>query len=632
MALEAKCENCANSIWDNRFGEFKCREKTRTCTESEVVMGCNDFKPIGAKPNKPEPEIIVRSGATFTPHISEDGYVSWTNDKGLPNPEPVLLKITQGVQGPKGDKGDEGDKGDLGPQGVKGDKGDKGDTGDTGPRGERGLQGPKGDVGLKGDEGPQGPRGIKGDTGETGPQGPQGEQGPRGYKGEKGDTGERGPQGYPGKTGPQGPQGERGLKGDKGDKGDTGEQGPQGIQGKTGPRGLQGEKGEKGDPGDPGRDGVDGARGPQGPQGEQGPQGPRGIKGDIGERGPQGYPGKTGPQGEQGPRGYKGDKGDTGERGYQGVQGKTGPQGPQGERGLKGDKGDKGDPGEKGEQGPKGDPGDPGKDGVNGVDGKPGTDGISPTVSVEPIAGGHKVSITDKDGTKEFNVKDGVGGSVSGGSVTGDGFEKIGEVTFTGIQLPITAASNGVVTVDQTNGKVNTGWACLVHNDSYSFVQFVRFTATDTEGQFTAKNMDNVAYAVDDAWVGSVVEVTDVMSAEIVINGTYNHLKARITSPCHIVNGYRSSWYFNGYSPLQIPSNPFGSGNPIEYIAESKDCPIDGYMYVSICMSSNKTYGGGNFCNSLSIVPKVDVPSKISFNTNGFLPSIGTKIELWGKS
>lgn len=41
----------------------------------------------------------VFDGATFVPHISEDGTVSWTNNKNLPNPEPVNVK------GPKGDDG-----------------------------------------------------------------------------------------------------------------------------------------------------------------------------------------------------------------------------------------------------------------------------------------------------------------------------------------------------------------------------------------------------------------------------------------------------------------------------------------------------------------------------------------------
>lgn len=32
-----------------------------------------------------------KDGATFTPSVSEDGVISWTNDKGLPNPAPVNL-------------------------------------------------------------------------------------------------------------------------------------------------------------------------------------------------------------------------------------------------------------------------------------------------------------------------------------------------------------------------------------------------------------------------------------------------------------------------------------------------------------------------------------------------------------
>lgn len=37
------------------------------------------------------------NGATFTPAVDADGNLSWTNDKGLANPETVNIK------GPKGD-------------------------------------------------------------------------------------------------------------------------------------------------------------------------------------------------------------------------------------------------------------------------------------------------------------------------------------------------------------------------------------------------------------------------------------------------------------------------------------------------------------------------------------------------
>ena len=50
-------------------------------------------------------------GATFYPEMSEDGILSWTNDKELENPEPVNIKGPpgdQGIQGPQGPAGKDG--------------------------------------------------------------------------------------------------------------------------------------------------------------------------------------------------------------------------------------------------------------------------------------------------------------------------------------------------------------------------------------------------------------------------------------------------------------------------------------------------------------------------------------------
>ena len=69
------------------------------------------------------------NGATFTPSVSEDGIISWTNDKGLENPTSVNIK------GPKGDTG------------ATGEKGEKGETGEQGPPGIEGPQGPAGTPG-----------------------------------------------------------------------------------------------------------------------------------------------------------------------------------------------------------------------------------------------------------------------------------------------------------------------------------------------------------------------------------------------------------------------------------------------------------------------------------------------------
>lgn len=51
------------------------------------------------------------NGATFTPAVSEDGTLSWTNDKSLANPESV------NIRGPKGETGAQGSKGDTGAAG-----------------------------------------------------------------------------------------------------------------------------------------------------------------------------------------------------------------------------------------------------------------------------------------------------------------------------------------------------------------------------------------------------------------------------------------------------------------------------------------------------------------------------------
>ena len=92
------------------------------------------------------------AGPYFSPAMSKGGWLSWQNNGGLSNPEPVNL---MGPQGAPGQTGNPGPQGEPGPTGPPGPQGEKGETGATGPQGPQGIQGPIG---------PQGPPGQDGQT------------------------------------------------------------------------------------------------------------------------------------------------------------------------------------------------------------------------------------------------------------------------------------------------------------------------------------------------------------------------------------------------------------------------------------------------------------------------------------
>lgn len=232
-------------------------------------------------------------GATFTPSVSEDGTLSWTNDKGRDNPGDATIRGPVGPAGPAGPRGERGPEGPRGETGAGlrvldsydsldslesahpegGDPGDAymadgsyyiwngGAWVDCGP-----LQGAKGDRGETGPAGPAGPMGPTGPTGPDGKVGPQGERGPKGDPGTDARItsftatvdavhsespsvevtlgGETGAQtvalAFTGIMGPTGPKGDRGPEGAKGD---TGADGPKGERGETGPAGPAGPTG-----------------------------------------------------------------------------------------------------------------------------------------------------------------------------------------------------------------------------------------------------------------------------------------------------------------------------------------------------------------------------------------------------
>ena len=162
-----------------------------------------------------------QNGATFTPNVSEDGVLSWTNDRELENPAPVNVKGPQGEKGEKGAQGPQGIQGTQGVQGPQGLQGEKGDPGKDGANGKDGKDGADGTPCTHQWSGTTLYVTSASGTSSSNLRGPQGE------KGERGADGSQGPQG------PKGDPGTDGAKGDKGDKGDTGANGKDGADGYT---------------------------------------------------------------------------------------------------------------------------------------------------------------------------------------------------------------------------------------------------------------------------------------------------------------------------------------------------------------------------------------------------------------
>ena len=87
--------------------------------------------------------------------------------------------------------------------------------------------------------------------------------------------------------------------------------------------------------------------------------------------------------------------------------------------------------------------------------GDPGKDGVSPTVSVEDIAGGHRVSFTDAKGTTTVDVMDGAAGTSPSVSVT---------TIENGHRITITDAS-GTKSFDVLNGADGDGSGDMLKTD-----------------------------------------------------------------------------------------------------------------------------------------------------------------------
>ena len=222
------------------------------------------------------------SGTVFTPHVDEEGNLSWTNDGSLDNPSTVNIKGPtgpRGFTGPKGDQGPQGEKGDQGPVGQVGPQGAQGPVGPAGKDGTGvSIQGSvdsidqlptegvvngnayliAGDMWLYDGNSNEDATHHKGFTNIGKIQGPKGDRGPAGtvFTPNVDNAGNLSWKNDGGLENPstiniKGPQGEKGDKGNAFTYGDFTSEQLEALKGAKGDPGQDGAKGDKGDKGDP---------------------------------------------------------------------------------------------------------------------------------------------------------------------------------------------------------------------------------------------------------------------------------------------------------------------------------------------------------------------------------------------
>ncbi len=124
--------------------------------------------------------------------------------------------------------------------------------------------------------------------------------------------------------------------------------------------------------------------------------------------------------------------------------------------------------------------------------GVPGEDGFSPVINVTPISGGHAVEITDANGTKTFNVMDGVNGSGGGGS--GDMLMSVYDTD-----------GNGVVdNAEKLDGKTADYFAKAQHEHEEYLTEY---TETDPTVPAWAKAESKPTYTAEEIGLGNVDNV-----------------------------------------------------------------------------------------------------------------------------
>ena len=148
----------------------------------------------------------------------------------------------------------------------------------------------------------------------------------------------------------------------------------------------------------------------------------------------------------------------------------------------------------------KGDKGDPGPQGPAGQNGADGEDGFSPVITSTGITGGHRLSITDAEGTTTVDVMDGVG--VPSGGTTGQVLKKASNTNYDtewgSVEALPTGGTTGQVLAKASNTSYDVEWV----DQSGGTVESVNNVTPDQYGNITLTaddiGTDEVGVSVQD--------------------------------------------------------------------------------------------------------------------------------------
>lgn len=314
-------------------------------------------------------------------------------------------------------------------------------------------------------------------------------------------------------------------------------------------------------------------------------------------------------------------------------------------------KGDKGDPGAQGIQGIQGEKGDKGDKGDPGSDAT--VDIVTPTAESTDTQAASAKAVWDMIGTggSGTDISLGVTGASVGDiikvkQVDADGkptaweaatsasdWTKIGELTMDGTTFAISAYADGVITVTPNDGVYPTVDICRIFRKAdYSNYILAKLYVTDTEGQYTMKNMDNGIYAPTDVdFTQYIIEEPETRSLEFTNIPSFAYHKARFTAPIMVSHGMRGTLASN-YNGLNVYNvNAYNIGlKAIEIILESAGSYSPNKINVKASYYCG-TPGGGTY-NQVRTIDKPATPTSIMFHNASSMLSIGSKIELWGRN